>query len=912
MRQILSVLKLGNKKNASLSLHQWAWLVTAAVFALGILGGVLFVLSEQRHDYENFIGNAQGLVARAARDIELTQDAHAGFERVTQRLLEVHNLEAVFLIGKVGDVLQVYGMRSVQTPARFEVSKLIANDAFLQQDMHLVYVVAPLGSAKEAATEDFTAPKYVALAMRTSALDDHLIFNLIGLLVAVAAMALANYSMLAAFMRSVVKPVGELRDIMTRAARDNVSNMAPIAGPTEVRGIAHAYNEMMATLELRDARLKQQRELLEEKIDEIRRSETKYRDSDTWFRSIFSSAMDGMVIVDSNGTIIEANAAAFELFGYSAEELLQHPIEMLMPHTLRPQHQGFIDKYLNTGVGTIIGVGPREVTAVIKNGEQFTMDLAISAIKMRDKTFFLGAARDVTERRLAAQELIRARDLALESGRTKDAFLANINHELRTPLNGILGTLQLAETATDAAERKAYFDIIRSSGKSLLDTVNQVLDFARIDAGTMVLEKREVNPLSLVASTVRTLGASMTKNLYLSYLAPTNLDVRMDADPVRLRQALTHVIENAIKFTDVGGVVITAGLATQGSKTYLNIAVQDTGCGIAGQYLATIFEQFAQIGQAGARGIGSAGLGLCTAKKLTELMGGTIVVQSELRKGSTFTFQLPVTAEVVKPKYVAPPHATRYVAMCVSDAVMRDHLSWFLELHGWGVDVKDKTPTVLLVSLHEGSAPEMEKIAQFAEQYPNIPLVILCHRRQAKLAQNLLDNRPGRMLHSPYTGTALIEQLNTRKVEKQTSSVSNRPLRVLVVEDNPVNQRVLMAMLIRLGLPSDLAQNGAEAVQKISATHYDLVLMDCLMPVIDGYEATRQIRALNDLRRDVPIVAVTANALEGDRDKCLNVGMNDYLAKPVSLDALRGALMRWMALPEAAAETQDKTAAQKN
>ncbi|MDH4276010.1 MAG: PAS domain S-box protein, partial [Gammaproteobacteria bacterium] len=549
------------------SLRLWVWFITGAVFFSVVLAGALFIYNEKRYDFEKLTEYYSGIAQRAAHDINGLPNTREGFLSVTQRLMALNGLESLFLLGKTGEVQLISGMQNSTTPQRFAVEHL-QRAALVKVVNDFAYIAAPL-EVDEAAAADFSAPAYFVLAVQVGTLKEHVQRNVIWLGGGLAVISMLTFAILSVFIGHVVKPVEELRAAINATVQGSGVSKLDISGPAEIRDISVAFNDLVGTLTQREARLNQQRELLEEKIDEVRRSEAKFRESDAWFRGIFNSAMDGMVLIDSQGTIIEANPAAFKLFGYTSADMLGKRIEMLMPTEARAQHQSYLDRYLNTGVGVIIGSNAREVIGLNKKGENFAIDLAVSAIPMRDKTYFLGAVRDVTERRLASQELMRARDLALESARMKDAFLANINHELRTPLNGILGTLQLAEMTGNEEERKSYFDIIRSSGQQLLDTINRVLDFARIDAGTMELEQREFNPLSLLATTVRTLGAAMTKNLYLTYLAPSNLSVHMTTDPIRLRQALTHVIENGIKFTEHGGVVVTVGLVVRDAKTWL-------------------------------------------------------------------------------------------------------------------------------------------------------------------------------------------------------------------------------------------------------------------------------------------------------------------------------------------------------
>ena len=674
-------------------------------------------------------------------------------------------------------------------------------------------------------------------------------------------------------------------------------------------------------------------------IAERNRAEAQLRRSEAYFRNALEYAATGMALLGLDGRFQRVNRALCRIVGYAESELLAIEIQSIThPDDRAAYLRGTCD--LAEGRLETIELHGR---CFHKSGGVRWIQLNCSAVRDADGRALqlVAQLQDITGRKQQEEELSRARDAALASARLKAEFLANMSHEIRTPMNGIIGMTGLLLDTRLEREQREFAETIRSCGDALLMLINDILDFSKIEAGKLSFEVLDFDLRHALESVVELLAEQAHgKGLELLALIPEDVPSLLRGDPGRLRQVLLNLIGNAIKFTHTGEVVLSASYEHAGERdAVVRFTVQDTGIGMSPEVVRELFQPFVQADGSTSRKYGGTGLGLAISRRLAELMGGEIGVASEPGVGSTFWFtarferQPPLRGE-------APPRAgfRRGIRTLVVDDNATNRRILRRQLAPWGVLSEEAgSATEALVQLRRADAADrpfelvlldmqmpgidglqLARQIQADPRLRGVPLVMLTSQGGGEYEAQLRDagvlaclHKPVRQgkLHDAIAGvmrSSPAEPAGERPSPPPPPALPEppaapappaRPVHVLVAEDNAVNQKLILRQLAQLGYRADAVASGIEAVRAIQRIPYDLLLLDCQMPEMDGYETARTLR-----RRErelgvepVHIIALTAHSMVGDREKCLQAGMDDYLSKPVRREELGQKLASWLA-----------------
>ncbi|HUR61024.1 MAG TPA: response regulator [Candidatus Thermoplasmatota archaeon] len=657
------------------------------------------------------------------------------------------------------------------------------------------------------------------------------------------------------------------------------------------------------------------------------RAEAASMASEHRFRSVFDSAGEAILSLADDGRIVLANHAAEQMFERNLGELVGYEAANLWSPTQRETLPGLL---ADAAAGR--ARGPYQVQALRRDGREFPAEVSVATWTGREGTFFTIVLRDVTRRHMVEQALRAARQAAESAAQAKADFLANMSHEIRTPMNAVIGMTQLLGDTPLTPEQMDYAKTIRASGEHLMTIINDILDYSKIEAGKIELEQAPVDLRRAVEECLDIIAPrAADKRLETGTIFADDVPEAILGDLARIRQVLLNLLSNAVKFTAKGEVVVHVGTKPLGGQRHeLHIAVSDTGIGIPPERFDRLFQSFSQVDSSTTRNYGGTGLGLAISKRLVELMGGRIWAESRPGAGSTFHFTVAADATAL-PEAPAPrlpafqPHSLEGQRVLVVDDNATNRRILRLQLRKWGMEVEEAADGSEAMQ-HLGGPPFA--LALLDHQMPEMDGIELCQRLRTLFSPAALPvliissigTKPdgydkaglgiAAFLTKPVRQSQMLDAI--RNALAGTSATPEPPaprpaapegprptgngLKVLLAEDNPVNQKVALKMLERLGLAADVAGNGEEAVAALQDKSYDVILMDVQMPKMDGLAATRRIRELAPTHRPF-IIAMTADAMPGDRERCIAAGMDDYISKPVRLESLQAVLEKVPRVP---------------
>ncbi|NEX64204.1 PAS domain-containing hybrid sensor histidine kinase/response regulator [Noviherbaspirillum galbum] len=636
---------------------------------------------------------------------------------------------------------------------------------------------------------------------------------------------------------------------------------------------------------------------------------------------ILSIADDAIISVDSNQHILLFNQGAERIFGWTADEVVGQHLNTLLPARYHRDHGSHMQRFHDSGQTARKMAERREIYAVRKDGSEFPAEASISRLLVDQNLIYTVILRDVSRRKAYEQELQDAKEKAETAMQAKSMFLANMSHEIRTPLNAVIGMTSLLLNTHVNDEQRDYAETIRSSSEVLLSLINDILDYSKIEIGRLEIERQPFDLRRCVEESLDLLAsAAGEKNLNLAYFIDDSVPATLISDATRLRQVLVNLLSNSIKFTHSGEVVVSVTTTMRDNDHYeVQFAVKDTGIGIPAERIPDLFQAFTQVDASTTRKYGGTGLGLAISKRLTEIMGGRMWLESEVGAGSTFYFTIVAGASGNQRALSFLQERSSALAgkhvLVVDDnstnrrILVKQSLLWGMvpSAAASGVEALDliRHGHSFDVGILDMSMPEMDglRLANEIRKYRDnlaLPLIMLTSVSHRPHAPDLQRASFAAYLNKPIKPTALFDALtHAMRLGAVTVPVAapapegrladRLPLKILVAEDNTVNQKVVQQLLAHLGYRADVVANGVEVLDALERQNYDVVLMDVQMPEMDGLEATRRLR--ERFGGEGPkVIAMTANAMPGDKEKCLTAGMDGYVSKPVELADVRNAL----------------------
>lgn len=749
------------------------------------------------------------------------------------------------------------------------------------------------------------------------------------------------------FNRRVVMPLKNINECAQVVAGGDLRHHIPEKGWDEIGQLAQAFNRMIERLEISYRHLEARVADRTARLEQLN-AELAIKEEET--RSVVEHLVDCVVTTDERGVMLSVNPVMEKLFGYTVEEAIGQNVSILVPEPDRSRHEYYMQRYCETGYGQQyvgrelqsgghhVGRG-REVEGVHKNGTIIPVYLAVSEYWVGDKRHFTGIMRDLRKQVAIRQDLEQARHDAEQANRAKSIFLAAMSHEIRTPMNGVIGMIDVLSQTGLSSYQKEMVDLVRESAFALLEIIEDILDFSKIEAGRLELERL---PLSLEAAVERSCATlthlAAEKGVELTLFVDPALPAQVLGDALRLRQILINLINNAIKFSakpDCSGRVMvkTSQVGTVNEDVVTVVfQVVDNGIGMTKEVRERLFTPFSQGDLSTTRRFGGTGLGLTISRYLIQQMGGTIEVESAPDTGAAFSVRIPFHVHSSATEVKSQQEVDLSGLSCVvtgDEAGLAPSLLAYLQYADAAVEyVPDITavrnrvnslPTgqwLLVADVGDEDFPVAELRTLFssrkeADTDDRLLFVIVRRgrRHRSRMEEAGVVTLDGNVLFRRAFLQAVAVAVGRLSLKEEAMTVSETagkivpPSReealqqgrlILVAEDNEINQKVIRQQLALLGFAADIVANGIEALQKWRSGEYGLILTDLHMPEMDGYQLAQSVRAEEADRKHIPIIALTANALKDEAERCRALGMNDYLTKPVQLEQFESVLEQWL------------------
>ncbi|MES2263205.1 MAG: response regulator [Pseudomonadota bacterium] len=737
--------------------------------------------------------------------------------------------------------------------------------------------------------------------------------------------------------RTVIRPFTDIERALEKLSQGETDIVLSGIGRADqvgrLSGAVRSFRDTLTRLRSAESALRELNNDLEQKIaartGELTLSTQAARDSQKKLQAIVDTALDAVVRMDTGGRIVGWNSQAESIFGWSRAEALGQPLEAtIIPPRYRQQHRDGMQRYVAGGKGAVLDRRV-ELHALRRDGSEFPIELAITRIRLegQESYEFCGFIRDISERREREQKLLAANQMAEAANVAKSEFLANMSHEIRTPMSAVIGMAYLALRTELNPKQHDYVSKIHRAALSLLGIINDILDFSKIEAGRLEVEEVAFS-LDEVLANVASVTSQRAADKQLEYLfhVPPAIPRHLLGDPLRLGQVLINLVNNAVKFTPAGELELSCTrlpLAAPG-KVALRFAVRDSGIGMTPEQMNKLFRAFSQANGSTTRQYGGTGLGLSISQQLVQLMGGLIRADSTPGQGSTFQFDLQFSLSGQPERVAVVPAALNGARLLLVDdsPVALQILAEAMQALPLRTDSAVGGAQALAAIAAADRAGDPYRLVLSDWQMPGIDGIELARRVRA---DHELRAPPGMVLvtafgreevqreadaagiigflFKPIGQSALVDTLVSLVAPQRTprgacESVPDQryAAHVLLVEDNPVNQEIAAELMAMLGICVDIADNGEQALERLMRAGpdaYGLVLMDLEMPRMDGHAATLALR--RDARFDaLPVVAMTAHALAGIRERCLGEGMQDYITKPIEPERLYAVLSRWL------------------